>query len=122
MAQNNPHKKIEYRIDASGKILGRLATEVAALLQGKNLPSYEPNQIGTAIVFVNNAAKIKVSGNKVKDKKYYHHSGYLGSMKARSFEEVMEKDSTETIRKAVYNMLPKNRLRRFRMNRLKIES
>lgn len=119
--KKSPHKKIEHVIDAKGKILGRLASEVAVLLQGKATAEYEQSAAGSAMVFIKNAGQIKVSGNKLKGKKYYHHSGYIGSMKSKTLEEVMAKDSTEPIRRAVYNMLPKNRLRKVRMNHLKIE-
>lgn len=118
----SPHKKIEYTVDAKDRVLGRVAVEIATLLQGKATAAYEQSQAGNAIVFVKNAGKIKVSGNKMKGKMYYRHSGYIGSMKSKSLEEVMEKDATEPIRKAVYNMLPKNRLRKTRMARLKIEA
>jgi len=120
--KKSPHNKVEYTLDATDQILGRFAVEIATLLQGKNLPTYEPNQAGNAIVKVTNIAKMKISGNKAKDKVYYHHTGYMGHLKEKSYEEMFAKDPTEVLRMAVYNMLPKNRLRQVRLNRLKMKA
>ena len=102
---------MEYRIDATHKILGRLATEVAVLLRGKNRADFVPNRAGTARVIVTNTDKIRVTGNKMTQKVYYRHSGYLGNLKSARLEEMLAKDSRVVIREAVMGMLPKNRLR-----------
>ncbi len=113
--------KTEHVIDASGQILGRLATRVAILLQGKNTPDYLPRNAGNTIVMVKNASKIKLSGkNKAEQKVYHHHTGYMGHLKTGKYLQIMEKDPSRVIQMAVFNMLPKNWLRQRRMNRLKI--
>ncbi|MDP3881026.1 MAG: 50S ribosomal protein L13 [bacterium] len=112
----------EHTFDASEHILGRLATEVATILQGKHRPDYAPNKAGTDRVLVKNAAKIKVTGNKEKGKIYVKHTGYMGHLNERRLEEMRKKNPTEILKKAVYNMLPKNRLRAKRMKRLRIEA
>ena len=109
-----------YEIDAEGKILGKIATEVAVRLMGKHKPSYTPHVDGGDYVVVINADKFAVTGNKMLDKKYYRHSGYPGGLKVRSLEEMLEKKPTEVIRKAVERMLPKNKLGNQMINRLKI--
>ncbi|PIT92977.1 MAG: 50S ribosomal protein L13 [Candidatus Harrisonbacteria bacterium CG10_big_fil_rev_8_21_14_0_10_38_8] len=111
----------EYVIDAQGKILGRLASEVAVILQGKNTPDYERNKVGNTKVVIKNAKGIQVTGNKENKKVYYHHTGYMGHLREETYRQVFKKDPTEVIRKAVFNMLPKNLLRQRRMNRLTIE-
>ena len=103
---------MEYRIDATHKILGRLATEVAVLLRGKNHANFVPNRAGSARVIVVNTDKIRVTGRKLTQKIYHRHSGYLGNLKSARLEEMMARDSRVVIREAVMGMLPKNRLRR----------
>ena len=103
---------MEYRIDATHKILGRLATEVAVLLRGKNRADFVPNRVGTARVIIVNTDKIRVTGRKMTQKIYHRHSGYLGNLKSARLEEMMARDSRVVIREAVMGMLPKNRLRR----------
>lgn len=115
-------KSEEYSFDASEHVLGRLATEVATILQGKHKANYTPNKAGDDRVLVKNASKIKVTGNKEKGKIYYKHTGYMGHLKDRRLEEMRDKNPTEILRRAVYNMLPKNRLRAKRMKRLRIEA
>ncbi len=110
-----------YYIDAEGKILGRLASRIAVILIGKNKVGYVPYLDKGDAVVVKNADKIKVTGKKMKDKKYYHYSGYPGGMKERTLEEQFKKSPTEVLRKAVYNMLPKNKLRKSMMSRLHFE-
>ena len=109
-----------YEIDAEGKILGKIATEIAVRLMGKHKPSYTPHVDGGDFVVVINADKFAVTGNKMLDKKYYRHSGYPGGLKVRNLEEMLEKKPTEVIRKAVERMLPKNKLGNKMINRLKI--
>ena len=109
-----------YEIDAEGKILGKIATEIAVRLMGKHKPSYTPHVDGGDFVVVVNADKFAVTGKKMLNKKYYRHSGYPGGLKVRSLEEMLEKKPTEVIRKAVERMLPKNKLGNQMINRLKI--
>ena len=101
-----------YEIDAEGKILGKIATEIAVRLMGKHKPSYTPHVDGGDFVVVINADKFAVTGNKMLDKKYYRHSGYPGGLKVRNLEEMLEKKPTEVI--------PKNKLGSQMINRLKI--
>jgi large subunit ribosomal protein L13 len=107
-------------VDATDKILGRLATEVARRLRGKHKPEYTPHaDTGDYIVIVN-ADKIRVTGRKAADKMYYHHTGYPGGLKEISFEKLLAKDSTRVIESAVKGMLPKNSLGRSMYSKLKI--
>ncbi|HRY52600.1 MAG TPA: 50S ribosomal protein L13 [Candidatus Portnoybacteria bacterium] len=101
----------EHIIDAKGKILGRLAVEVAVLLREKNTPNFLPRITPQDIVKVANTDLIKFSGKKVKQKMYYSHSGYPGGLKTISLEKLFAKDSREVLKLAVYGMLPKNRTR-----------
>ena len=109
-----------YEIDAEGKILGKLAAEIAVKLMGKHKVSYTPHVDGGDFVVVTNAEKIAVTGNKLLAKKYYRHSGYPGGLKTRSLEEMLAKQPIEVIRKAVERMLPKNKLGSQMIGRLKI--
>lgn len=109
-----------YEIDAEGKVLGKVAAEIAVRLMGKHKPSYTPHVDGGDFVIVTNADKFAVTGNKMLDKKYYRHSGYPGGLKVRTLEEMLEKKPTEVIRKAVERMLPKNKLGSQMIGRLKI--
>lgn len=109
-----------YEIDAEGKILGKLAAEIAVRLMGKHKVSYTPHVDGGDYVIVTNATKFAVTGNKMLDKKYHRHSGFPGGLKTRSLEEMLEKKPTEVIRKAVARMLPKNKLGSQMIGRLKI--
>lgn len=109
-----------YTIDATNKILGRLAVEAANLLRGKNKSSFVPYLDTGDEVIIINTDKIKVTGQKLKQKIYYRHSGYPGGMKSIELERALEKDSCEVIRKAIYGMLPKNKLRDKFINKLKL--
>ena len=109
-----------YEIDAEGKILGKLAAEIAVKLMGKHKVSYTPHVDGGDFVVVTNAEKIAVTGNKLLAKTYYRHSGYPGGLKTRSLGEMLAKQPTEVIRKAVERMLPKNKLGSQMIGRLKI--
>lgn len=104
--------------DAQGKILGRLATLVAVLLRGKNRVDFAPNRLPDTRVLVYNLAALKFTGAKLEKKIYYRHSGYLGHLKQETLQELMAKNPSKVFEKAVYNMLPKNRLRRLMMARL----
>lgn len=112
---------MDYVIDATNQRLGRLASRIALILQGKLEADYEPRFIGKNRVIVKNASKITVSGRKYSQKVYYHHTGYMGHLKERLYKETFAKSPEEILRKAVYNMLPKNRIRQKRLNRLIIE-
>lgn len=109
-----------YVIDASTDTLGRVATQVAEKLIGKHKATYTPHIDNGDFVVVVNSDNIKVSGKKMDDKKYYRHSGYIGSIKEATLGEKIEKDSTKVIELAVKGMLPKNKLQNDRMIRLKI--
>lgn len=110
-----------YSIDASNKRLGRLASEAAVVLQGKKHPSYNPRLPGQDKVIIKNASKITISGKKTEQKIYYSHTTQIGHLKKRTYKQVFAKSPAKVIWKAIYNMLPKNRLRNDRMKRLKIE-
>lgn len=107
-------------VDASGKILGRLATEVADALRGKDKPEYTPHTDSGDYVIVTNCEKIVLTGNKMKDKIYASYSGWTSGLKERSAEEVMKKDPTRIIHAAVKGMLPKNRLSSQVLKKLKV--
>lgn len=111
---------MEHKFDAKGEILGRLATEIAHVLMDKNTASFAPNKIPKNIAVVVNTDSIVTTGRKLKDKKYYHHSGFIGNLKTSRLEEEMKKDSRRVLYRAVWNMLPKNKLRKLRMKNLKL--
>jgi large subunit ribosomal protein L13 len=113
-------KKKWYLVDAEGKILGRLASKIAQVLSGKNKPIYTPFLDTGDFVVVINAKKVKVTGNKEKKKIYYHYSGYPGGMKEIVYEKLLEKKPTIIIQKAVRGMLPKSKLGRKMLKKLKI--
>ena len=109
----NANKMIKnwHFMDATDKILGRFATEVTVLLMGKNKPEYAPNaDLGDKVV-ITNAEKILVTGNKLKDKIYYHHTGFPGGIKSETLEKLKERRPEEVLRRAIVGMLPKNKLR-----------
>ena len=110
-----------HTIDASDKILGRLATEIAVLLRGKHKPDFMPHKEMGDIVIVKNASKIKVTGKKMDQKTYFRHSGYLGSGKEIPLKVLLKKDPGNVLKIAVYGMLPKNKLRPIQIKRLKFE-
>ena len=109
-----------YVVDAQGKRLGRLATEVARLLTGKNKPIFQPGTDTGDYVIVINADKVVVTGKKYTDKLYRHHTGYLGGLKEVSFKTLMEKHPTYAVEYAVKGMLPKNSLGRSMFRKLKV--
>jgi large subunit ribosomal protein L13 len=107
-------------LDANGKTLGRLATQIADLLRGKRKPAYTPHIDTGDFVVVINAEKVAVTGSKRTDKRYYRHSGYPGGLRSRSFEEMIARRPEEVIRLAVKGMMPRNRLARKQITKLKI--
>src|SRR5215216_2757955 len=109
-----------YVVDAEGKTLGRLATQIADTLRGKGKPQYTPHVDTGDFVVVVNAEKIAVTGNKLDDKLYYRHSGYPGGLKERTLREQLARRPEEVIRKAVKGMLPRNRLARRQLTKLKV--
>ena len=109
-----------YVVDAEGQILGRLATQIADRLRGKGKPQFTPHVDTGDFVVVVNAEKIAVTGNKLDDKLYYRHSGYPGGLRERPLREQLERVPTEVLRKAVKGMLPRNRLARQQITKLKI--
>jgi len=107
-------------IDASGKTLGRMATNIAGLIMGKHKPMFSPNLDTGDFVIVINAAKVRVTGNKLKQKLYYRHSGYPGGLKTISLEEMMQADPTRVIQHAVKGMLPHTRLGASMLKKLRV--
>lgn len=117
-----PHEveKTWYLIDAEGKTLGRLATEVANLLRGKHKPQYTPHIDTGDFVIIVNAQNVVVTGNKYTDKFYWRHSGYPGGFRQTSYKDLMQKDPTKVIEKAIKGMLPHNSLGRQQFLKLKV--
>ena len=115
--QRNTHT-----IDAKNRVLGRLATEIAILLRGKHKLDFAPNKDIGDFVIIKNADKIRFTGKKFEQKKYYHHTGYLGGLKEISLKKLFEKNPTQVLKKAVFGMLPKNKLRAKQIKRLKIKT
>ena len=113
-------KRDWYVVDASGKTLGRLASEIASRLRGKHKAEYTPNVDTGDYVIVVNAAQVRVSGNKETDKVYYRHTGYVGHMRATRFEEMRERHPERAIELAVKGMLPKNPLGRAMFRKLRV--
>jgi len=111
-----------YLVDADSKVLGRIATTIANVLRGKNKPTFTPSVDTGDFVIVVNAAKIALTGNKLADKTYYSHSGYPGGIKAITAGKLLEKKPEDLIKHAVKGMLPKNKLARHMLNKLKIYS
>jgi large subunit ribosomal protein L13 len=109
-----------YLVDAAGKTLGRLASEIARRLRGKHKPEYTPHVDTGDYIVVINAAKVRVTGRKVDDKLYYRHTGYPGGLKVTTFAKLIQKDPGEVIEHAVRGMLPKNALGRAMFRKLKV--
>ncbi|MEX0683353.1 MAG: 50S ribosomal protein L13 [Dehalococcoidia bacterium] len=107
-------------LDAAGQTLGRLATQVAGLLMGKHKPTYSPHLDMGDFVIVVNAASIKVTGNKLEDKIYYRHTGYMGGLKEMTLSKMMEKRPERVIELAVRGMLPRNKLSKHVLTNLKV--
>jgi len=119
-AKKNEVERKWYLFDAKDRVLGRLATRIATYLRGKNKPVFTPNVDTGDFVVVVNAGKIKLTGKKLDAKIYYHHSGYIGGIKAATAKERMDSDPEGIIVDAVWGMLPKNRLGRAMLKKLKV--
>jgi large subunit ribosomal protein L13 len=109
-------------VNAEDKVLGRLATEISALLRGKGKPQFVEFLDSGDFVIVINADKVKFTGKKLEQKKYYSHSGYPGGIKEKLLKELMDKNPEEVVRKAVWGMMPKNKLGRAAYKKLKVYS
>ena len=109
-------------VDASGKTLGRLSTEIAHRLRGKHKPEYTPLVDTGDYIVVVNAEKIRVTGNKIKDKMYHHHTGYPGGLKSFTFEKLIERAPERVLQRAVKGMLPRSPLGRAMFKKLKVYS
>ncbi|MGU3431714.1 50S ribosomal protein L13 [Actinomycetes bacterium M1A6_2h] len=107
-------------IDATDVVLGRLAVQAATLLRGKHKPTYAPNVDGGDFVVIINAEKVALSGNKLTDKIYYHHSGFPGGLRGRSFGEVLENAPDRMVERAIKGMIPKNKLGAQIISKLKV--
>jgi large subunit ribosomal protein L13 len=109
-----------YVVDAEGKHLGRMATEIVRVLRGKNKPQYTPHVDVGDFVIVVNADRVALTGRKAEQRVYRRHSGYPGGMKETSYEQMLGRKPTEVLRRAVYGMMPKTRLARKQFKKLKI--
>ena len=116
----NEIKRQWYVVDATDKILGRLASEVAQVLRGKRKPEYAPHaDIGDHVIVIN-AEKVRITGNKAEDKVYYRHTGYPGGLRSTSYRRMQERHPDRVIRKAVRGMLPHNNLGRMQFKKLRV--
>ena len=120
LAPVNEIEKKWYVVDAKDKILGRLATEIAFRLRGKHKPTFSPFIDNGDFIIVTNADKVQLTGKKWDDKKYYRHTGYMGGIKETSARELLEKHPTDLVTKAVKGMLPKNKIGRAQLKKLKV--
>lgn len=109
-------------IDATGKVLGRLSTEVATILRGKDKPSFQPYLVMGDKVVIHNASKIVITGKKLDQKVYQHPTGYLGNLKTKTMKEMMEKNPAEVLIHAISGMLPKNKLRPIWLKNLEVHN
>ena len=109
-----------YVVDATGKTLGRLSTEIARRLRGKHKPEYTPHVDTGDYIVVINAEKVRVTGNKMKDKVYHHHTGYIGNLKSVPLEKLLEEHPERAIEKAVKGMLPRGPLGRKMLSKLRV--
>ena len=114
-------KRDTYTIDATGRVLGRLASQIAIILRGKQKPDFLPYKDMGGFVTVKNINKMILTGKKSEKKKYFRHTGYLGGVKETPLKKVLKENPGEVLKKAVYGMLPKNRLRAKQIKRLKTE-
>ncbi|MFT7559838.1 MAG: large subunit ribosomal protein L13 [Flavobacteriales bacterium] len=119
-AKSETVKRDWYVVDASEKTLGRLAVEIAHRLRGKHKPEFTPHVDCGDYIVVTNAEKVRVTGNKAKNKLYYHHTGYIGGIKSISFEKLMQKAPERALEKAVKGMLPRGPLGRAMYKKLKV--
>ena len=120
VANSNDRERHWYVVDAEGQNLGRLSTQIADLLRGKRKPTYTPHVDTGDFVVVINAEKISVTGNKRTEKRYYRHSGYPGGLNSRTLNEMLDRRPEEVLRIAVKGMLPRNRLARRQITKLKV--
>ncbi len=120
VASANDRERNWLVVDAEGETLGRLATQIADVLRGKRKPQYTPHVDTGDFVVVVNAEKVRVTGKKRSDKLYYRHSGYPGGLRARSFEDMLARRPEDIIRLAVKGMMPRNRLARKQLTKLKV--
>ncbi len=109
-----------YIVDANDKVLGRLATEIAVVLRGKNKPVFTPHMDMGDYVVVINADKIKLTGKKEAQKEYIHHTGYLGHLRRKPYEKVMAENPTRILKEAIAGMVPRNKLKKFVMAKLHV--
>lgn len=120
VTKGNSFERNWHLIDLNEMVLGRISVKIANLLMGKNKVDYSPNRDAGDYVVAINAKNIRITGNKLKDKVYYHHTGYAGHLRELTLGQLMEKDPRQVIEHGVKGMLPKNKLRDRRMTRLKI--
>lgn len=120
LAPVNEIEKKWYVIDAEDKILGRLASEIASRLRGKHKPTFSPFIDNGDFIIVTNADKVQLTGKKWDDKKYFRHTGYMGGIKETTARELLAKHPTDLVTKAVKGMLPKNKLGRAQLKKLKV--
>ena len=120
VAKTNEVSRDWYLVDVNEKVLGRVATQIANVLRGKNKPVFTPSVDTGDFVIVVNAEKIVLTGNKLADKMYYNHSGYPGGLKSTNAAKLLEKKASELLRQAVKGMLPKNKLASQMLKKLKI--
>jgi large subunit ribosomal protein L13 len=120
VAKEHEIQKNWHLIDASDKVLGRLATEIATILRGKNKPIFTPHMDAGDYVVVVNAERVVLTGNKLEKKAYYRHSGYVGGLKKTTAKEMLEKKPENLIKLAVKGMLPKTSLGRRQLTKLKV--
>jgi large subunit ribosomal protein L13 len=114
-------KRETHTIDAAGKVSGRLATQIAVLLRGKHKPDFLAYKDLGDFVVVKNVEKMKFTGRKLSQKKYYHHTGYLGGLKEKPLKKLFSEKPSEVLKRAVFGMLPRNKLRKEQIKRLKFE-
>ena len=119
-AKNHDIDRNWYLVDAQNKTLGRLSTEIAKRLRGKHKPIYTPHVDTGDYIVVVNASKILVTGNKMTDKVYYKHTGYIGNLKSENLETILEKYPEKVLMKSVRGMLPKNKLGRAMIKKLRV--
>ncbi len=120
MAKNEEMQKKWYLIDAQGQTVGRIATRIATILRGKDKPYFTPHSDNGDFVVVVNADKVRFTGKKLNQKKYYWHTGYPGGIKSITADELLEKKPEEILTKAVWGMLPKNKWQKKLIQRLKV--
>ncbi len=120
LAPVNEIDKKWYLVDAENKVLGRLASEIATRLRGKHKPTFSSFIDNGDFIVVTNAEKVQLTGNKLNDKKYYHHTGWIGGIKEASAKELLEKHPTALLIKAVKGMLPRNKMGRAQLKKLKV--